>query len=561
MVERILRVIHREWSGLHEAALLLGGFALLSQVLGLIRDRMLAHEYGAGSSLDIYYAAFRIPDFLYASLASFVAVTVLIPFILEKIEGSATGEEEGKRFFQSVFTAFFGIIGLVALIAFILMPVLAPRVVPGFAPKEMETFISLSRILLLSPIILGVSNLFGSVTQTYRRFLVFALGPVLYNIGIIFGIVFLLPSFGLPGLAWGVILGALLHLSIQIPVIVRHGYLPRFPKRFDTSGVLRVVRTSLPRTIALSATHFTTIILVALGSSIAEGSISVFQLAFNLQSIPLAIVGMSYSVAAFPTLARQWTEGKAQEFALEVATAMRHIIFWSFPAIALFVVLRAQIVRTVLGTGAFDWTATRLTAAALALFAVSVVAQSILLLLLRAFYATGETRTPLRWSLVGAVSTVLSAYVLVTLFERSDVFRFFVESLLRVDDIQGTKVLMLPLAFSIGSIVSASALFFVLVGKFKGHWDGVRKAFFHAFTSSVFMGLVAYHGLQFLDDVLDINTFHGIFLQGLLAGITGIIAGIFLLRLMENREIVEIWMSLHRRFWKSKPIAAEQEGL
>lgn len=559
MAEPFLKVIHREWNGLHEAAILLGGFALLSQVLGLLRDRMLAHQFGAGMSLDVYYAAFRVPDFLYASIASFVAVTVLIPFLLERM-GDGRGDE-AKRFFNSVFVAFSGAIGVAALFAFFFMPKLASLVVPGFSSADTESFILLSRVLLVSPIVLGLSNLFGSVTQSYRQFFVFALGPVLYNVGIILGILLFLPFWGILGLAFGVVLGALLHLFIQIPVVAKHGFLPAFPSRFDSSGVRALVLTSFPRTLALSSTHFTTIVLVALATHVAAGSVAVFQLAMNLQSIPLAIVGMSYSVAAFPTLARKWTEGRAEEFTQEVATAMRHIMFWSFPAIALFVVLRAQIVRTILGTGAFDWTATRLTAAALALFAISIVAQSVLLLLLRAFYAMGETRRPLLWSVLGATTTVGSAFLLFYAFDSSMIFRFFVESLLRVDGISGTKVLMLPLAYSLGVIISAGGLFAALVRRFPGEWRRVRKAFLHAFTSSVIMGLVAYHSLQFFDDFLDLDTFSGIFLQGVFAGLIGIVAGAFILRLINNREIVEIWNSLHRRFWKVKPIAAEQENI
>lgn len=560
MVDRLLRVFHREWSGLHDAAFLLGGFAMLSQLLGLVRDRLLAHQFGASQPLDIYYAAFRIPDFLYASIASFVAVTVLIPFLLERLHGSG-GKEEGQRFFSSVFLVFSLCITLAAAIAYGVLPALAGWLVPGFGVEEREMFVALSRILLLSPIILGLSNLFGSVTQTFRRFLVFAIGPVLYNVGIITGILFFLPVWGIEGLAWGVVFGALLHMGIQVPVVLRQGFAPRFPETFDIRGVWNVVLLSLPRTLSLSSANFTIMVLLALASHIAAGSIAVFQLAFNLQSIPLSIVGMSYSVAAFPSLARTWAEGNTKEFARAVGVAIRHIVFWSFPAIALFVVLRAQIVRTILGSGAFDWTATRLTAAALALFAVSISAQCLLLLLLRAFYAMGETRAPLKWSIAGAGATITIAYFLTVTFDAVPVFRFFVEALLRVEDIPGTEVLMLPLAFSIGSICSAMGVFWELERRLPEEWSLVRKSILHAFSASVIMGLVAYHGLQLLDDYLNLNTLIGIFLQGFLAGFLGIILGIFLLRIMENRELAEISKSLHHRFWKAKPMAAEQETL
>ena len=130
-----------------------------------------------------------------------------------------------------------------------------------------------------------------------------------------------------------------------------------------------------------------------------------------MQSVPLAIVGASYSLAAFPTLAGLWTKGDTRTFVSTLSTAMRHIFFWSVPALVLFVVLRAQIVRTVLGSGAFDWSDTRLTAASLALFAVSVVAQSAILLLTRAYYAAGKTRAPLFIAFGGALITVCSAFL------------------------------------------------------------------------------------------------------------------------------------------------------
>ena len=281
----------------------------------------------------------------------------------------------------------------------------------------------------------------------------------------------------------------------------------------------------------------------------------------NLQSIPLSIVGMSYSVAAFPTLARLWTGGNKQEFMEQIVTATRHIMFWSFPAIVLFIVLRAQIVRTILGSGAFDWTATRLTAAALALFAISVVAQNLVLLYTRSFYAMGTTRTPLVANVTGAVLVVVSTYVLLALFQNEPTFRYFAETLLRVSDTPGTSVLMLPLGYSLGMFANVFFLLHAMGGISAGFGDSVRKAFLHSFTASVMMGFVAYHGLQVFSFVFDLDTFSGIFYQGIASGTIGILAGVFLLLLMENPELKEVRASLRHKFWKSKPIVSEQESL
>jgi len=287
----------------------------------------------------------------------------------------------------------------------------------------------------------------------------------------------------------------------------------------------------------------------------------VFTLALNLQSIPLAIVGVSYSVAAFPALAKLFTKGEHGEFLKEISTAARHIIFWSLPATVLFVVLRAQVVRTAFGAGQFDWTATRLVAAALALFAISVVAQSLMLLLVRGYYAMGNTRTPLVMNVLSSSVTVALGLLLVWMFGHAPTFRYFIESILRVDNISGTIVLMLPLAYTLGMLLNMALLFVSFEHHFPSFLSLIKKSFLHAFAASVCMGFVAYHMLGILDDVLPTEHLFGIFLQGALAGLTGITVHIFLLRLLENEELKEITQSFRHKFWKEKPIAPEVELL
>jgi putative peptidoglycan lipid II flippase len=559
-MDRLRRVFNREWSGLHEAAFLLAGTALASQILGLFRDRLLAGHFGATGSLDVYYAAFRVPDFLYVSIASFVAVTVLIPFLLKQIEVE-DDKIKAQHFIDSILTAFVLAMVVISFFVMFFLPYLAHMIVPGFSASEQKEFVLLARVLLLSPFLLGISNLFGAITQSLRRFFVFALGPVLYNLGIIIGVLFFMPYFGLLGVVFGVILGALLHVSIQIPVLLSEGILPRFTLHIDRRAVYAVTKLSIPRTLALSATHIAMMVLIAIASRIEAGSIAVFTLAMNLQSIPLSIVGMSYSVAAFPTLAKLWNAGNHDLFQEQIGSATRHIIFWSFPAIIMFIVLRAQIVRTILGSGAFDWNATRLTAAALALFAISVVAQNLVLLYTRAFYAMGKTKVTLVANATGAFLIIVFSLLFLYFFNNILTVRFFAESLLRVSDLPGSALLMLPLGYSIGMIANLSILLFFLHERFPHLWDEIKTAFLHSFTASVVMGFVSYHSLQVLADVLDIDSFVGIFFQGLLSGVIGICSGIFLLRLMNNRELQEIWISLHHKFWKSEPIITEQGGI
>lgn len=563
MVRNLVRLVGGEIRGLHEAAYLLGFFALLSQLLALVRDRLLASSFGAGELLDTYYAAFRIPDIIFVSIASLVSVYILIPFLSERAE---KGREEERAFLSSVFTVFTASIGVVSLVLFFFVPALSRIFFPGLADSALfPELVLLTRIMLLQPILLGLSNLFGSVTQTRGRFFIYALSPLLYNLGIIGGVLFLYPLWGVMGLAWGVVFGAFLHLLVQMPFIIRDGYLPRFLFAVDWETVKRVVLISLPRTLALASQHIALLVMIGFASVLAVGSIAVFNFAYNLQSVPLSIIAVSYSVAAFPTLTRLFTNGEREQFLEQIIAAARHIIFWSVPAIVLFIVLRAQIVRVILGAGEFDWTETRLVAAALALFVLSLLAQGLVLLFTRGYYAAGKTAIPLLINTGGALSIVAFVLGLIALFDHVLVFRYFIEILLKVEDIQGTAVLMLPLGYSIAILSTA----FVLWRRFEHDFPKAEgsigrilgRTFFHVGGAAIVMGFASHEFLAILDDFFDINTFMGIFLQGLLAGLGGIIVGITLLVLMQNTELHEISRTLHQKFWKSRVVSPEQESL
>ncbi len=544
---------------MHEAAFLLGLSSLGSQLLALGRDRLLASSFGAGSELDVYYAAFRVPDLIFVSIASFVSVTVLIPFIV-----SRAGEADAaatRRFLDGVFTAFFMVMIPVLAMAWYLAPTLAPWVAPGFSPALQVELVSLMRILLLSPLLLGLSNIFGAITQATRRFFIYALSPVLYNVGIIFGLLVFYPRFGFAGLGFGVGLGALLHAAIQLPSIMKVGLWPRLVRRVDWREIGRVVLVSLPRTLTLGAHQLSLLALVAIASYFGAGAVAVFNFAFNLQSVPLTIIGVSYSVATFPLLAQLFSRGETREFIHHVTVAIRHILFWSLPATVLFVVLRAQIVRVILGTGRFDWQDTRLTAAALALFAVSLAAQSLVLLFVRGYYACGRTGRPLALNVLSSLGIIALAWILVAFGRTSVVLRLVFEKILRVSDVAQTGLLILPLAFTVGLVINAALFWFFFQKDFGRFPKVVDRALGQSVIGSLVAGLVSYQSLFWLAPLLDQNTFLGIFTQGLIAGLLGLSVLVLVLKYFGNKEISEIEQSLKRKFWRSAPIAPEPEGL
>ncbi len=559
MVKRWFSFIGQEIRGLHEAAYLLAMFAFLSLVLALVRDKLLAFTFGAGPALDVYYAAFRIPDLIFTTIGSLVSASILLPYFIEKFENS---KENGKSFFDSIFTVFFIGMIVVSAIVFILAPKLVPLVIPGFANSiALPVLITSMRIMLLSPFFLGLSNLFSSLTQMRYRFLVYAFSPVFYNAGIIAGVLFGYPIFGITGLAVGVAIGAFLHMGIQIPFMIYERLLPVFTLKINWPDIKKILLTTFPRTITLSANQLSSFVLISIASIMTVGSISIYNFAFNLQSVPLTLIGASYSSAVFPTLSKLIFKGKISEFKQKMIASAQHIIFWSMPLTVLFIVLRAQIVRTVLGAGKFDWADTRLTAAMLALFAISTIGQSLIVLFVRAFYAEGKTAKPLFINVSSAIVTIVSGFLLFDLFKSYPVFRYFLEELLKVSDQPGTSVLVLALAFTIGVIVNTILHWWTYEKHYKGFTMPVLSTLFHSFSASVIMGYVSFLSLRFYALLFPLSKVWGLFLQGLCAGLTGIVVLVIILKLLKNRELEDVITTLHKKIWKSPVPPAEVEHM
>ncbi len=562
MVNRIITFLNKEFRGVNEAALLLGGFAFLSQLLGLIRDRTLAHIVGPGPMLDVYYAAFRIPDFLYISIASLASVTVLMPFLVDKINNNSDTADKARSFINNIFSAYMIFMVSASIIIAIFMPYIVSYMVPGFNEYQINLLITTSRIMLLSPIFIGLSNLIGTITQLFRNFLIFSLSPVFYNVGILFGIIFLYPRFGIYGLSMGVILGALMHFLIQVPVVIKHNFFPKFILKIRWKEILHVVKLSAPRTLTLSCNSLAFIFLIAMASTLKEGSISLFTFAFNLQSVPVGIIGISYSVAAFPILVKSFSMKDMDNFIDQIIFAARQIIFWSLPVITLLIVLRAQIVRVILGSNTFSWADTRLTAASVALFVISLASQGLVLLFVRGYYAAGNTKKPLFINVFSSVMVIVFAQLLIYIFNNYPNVLLKLELILRVKDVPGTIMLALPLAYATGSLLNFFLIWFLFKKDFLHNKKiNLSLTFIQSFAGAVVMGSVAYLSLGFFDNIFNLNTGLGIFLQGLISGIMGIASGVFVLILLKSNELFGIIHALRNKFWRNRVIAPEQADL
>ncbi len=551
MVKQIQSLLQTQVQGLHQAAYILGAFAILSQVFALIRDRLLASTFGAGAELDMYYAAFRLPDILFVLLVTFFSVSILVPLIVEKQHD----KKEMDRYFNSIFT----FVCIVALLLFSLAWYIAPYflelIVPDMYAQNTQDITTMTRILLLQPLLLSLSGFFGSFAQAQKKFLLYATSPVMYNLGIILGIAVLYPLYGLYGLASGVVLGALLHVGFLIPFTTQF-YIPKFAKIYF-ADIKKLVFHSIPRTFAMLSNQILLVSVTFFAGLLATGSIAIFNLAYNLQSVPLAIIGVSYSLAAFPSLALFFQEKRFDEFYELLSRTIRHVFFWSLPVVACFIILRAQIVRVILGSGNFDWNETILVAAALAIFTLSLVAQSASQVLIRAFYAMGRTMYPFIATSVSFILTLICMSVLFIPNLISSDIVIYLETLFRVDVVASSLVLLLPIAFTIGQWVQ---LIMLLAGI-----GQLRKIFSRQFFMSIsqsligaaVIALVSYISLDFLSSVFDLDTFVGIASQGLIAGLAGLVSGFVFLVVIGNREVITV-LDMSMKKLRTQPVMLQE---
>jgi len=521
-------------------------FSLISGFFGLLGDRLLAARFGAGIEASVYFAAFRIPDLVYNVL---ILGGILVAFLPIFAEYFAENREKAWQMVNHVLSVFFFLLAFCALILFILSPWLVKLMAPGFSVEGRSMLLILVRILLLQPIILGVSNIFSGVLHYFYRFLAYSLAPILYNFGIIFGILFLTPYFGIYGVGLGVVLGALFHLCIQIVSALNCGFRFKFLFKFNYPAIKRIFLLMVPRFFGIAANQINLIVITAIASTIAVGSVAIFNFANNLQGILTSILGVSLATAAFPTFSRLWVNGQKKEFADKLSLILRQILFLVIPASILMFLLRTQLVRIILGSGRFGWDETRLTAASLGLFALSVFASTLIPFLTRTFFSFQDTKTPTLISLVSVLTNISLSLVFIRLLNYSSFFYNFLQNNLKLQGLENTGIIALPLAFSIAAILQFILLLVFLrrkIGDFnvKEIFNSLRKIILAAFV----MMVIVYLCLNVLSGFLQIETFWGVFLQAGISGLTGALIYFLIVSYFKLPELETFKYSLLRKF-------------
>ncbi|MCX6738105.1 MAG: murein biosynthesis integral membrane protein MurJ [Candidatus Parcubacteria bacterium] len=532
----IKRILNFKSSNVTLAAFILSLASLASALLGLFRDRLLAGSFGAGNELDIYYAAFDLPDFVNMVLIMGAISAAIIPVFTFYW---AKDKEEAKRFLSNLLNLMFVIFVVVSLFLFIFAPQIISVTAPGFIGKKREMTVLLTRIMFLSPILLGTSNVLSGILQVFSRFLVTALAPIMYNIGIIFGILFFVPRIGLVGLAWGVALGAFLHLMIQLPIFFHLGFKPRKIFSAFHPGVKKVFVLMLPRAFGIAVSQINFIVMTAIGSTLAAGSIAVFNLANNLSRSFLILLAVPFCTAAFPVLATAFSEGKKDEFFKQFSSSFRLLLFLIIPASSFLFILRAQIVRVIYGTGNFGWSDTRLTGACLALFALSLFAYGLGLLLSRAFYAAHNTKTP---TLIGVATVLLNivlSFVLIDIFKNSNFLTDAVIGILKLKGLGNISIIGLPLAYSISGIIQFVLLYYFLHKKLgDSKQKEIAKTARITILATVPAIAVTFFSLHLFALFFNTSTLFGIFIQAAVSGSLGLLVYALVALLLKSEEMI-----------------------
>ncbi len=513
------------------AALIIAALSMVSRLFGALRDYILAGTYGAGDTLDAYTSAFLVPDMLLQLLILGALSASFIP-IFSKYYG--IDDEKAWKFTNTILNVFGIVFAFVVIIAIATAPWTVAIVAPGYDAAKMALTVHMSRVMYLAELFFAASMVFGSVLQGTKRFFLYSLAPIVNNIGIIAGVILFVPILGPIGLAWGSVLGAAMHAFLQGIGVYALGYRYRPTMNLRDPDLRSTAIQMIPRVLGLAVSQGNFVAMTSVASLLIAGSATMLKFAFNLNSFPIGVIAMAYAVASFPMLCERAAAKDMEGFVHTFSHAVRQVLLWIVPATISFLLLRAQLVRLAFGGKNFDWAATVTTADTLALFALSFAAQALAMILVRAFFALEDAKTPFAVALVSAAANIGLGAVLSQHF----------------------GVVGLGAAFSIATTLQTALLWAMLhhrVGNLdeKNILRTTAMISVAAFASGVVIQAVKYGVVA----VVHLDSYFSVFLQTSLAGGTGLVVYILLGVILDNKDMVAFASGAKRKMLqRSKPV-------
>lgn len=481
LLQKGLSLILKRQTNILSAAFVIMATVILSQLLGLVRQRLLVSIFGASDTLGIYLASSRLPDFLFQLIIAGALTSSFIPVFSEFL--GKKKYEEAKKMASTLLVFGLGIFAVLGIILFIFAQEFSRLIAPGFTESQIMLMSQLTRIIIGGELLFIVGTFLSAILHSYSHFFIPGIASSLYNLGIISGVLILSSSFGIFSAAYGVLIGASIFVLAQIPLILRIGFSFKPTLSFNTPGVLEVVRLMWPRTLSIAVFQVGTIVTVALISFLPTPGRSyvIFDYAQTLAFAPVVLFGQAIAQAAFPILARE--RDRLEDFKTTFITSFFQMLYLVLPISVLFIVLRIPVVRLIYGAGQFDWEATVLTGTTLAFFSVSIFAQALIYLISRGFYALHDTRTPL---IIGSITTALMILL----------GAFFVF-------VQKAGIESIAIAYSTATILNVLILFTFLDRKVGGF---PKKSLFLSLgkigVASAFTGIALYVPIKLLDQLV-----------------------------------------------------------
>ncbi len=505
----------KENSSILSAATVIMGASLASALLGLIRTRLLiTYFYNDTAILDVFWAAFRLPDMVFQIIIVGALSSAFIP-VFSKYLGN---KSESSRLASSMINAVMLVmLGLTILLLIYARP-LSGVIAGGFESKQLDLMANLTRIMAAAQLFFGFSSFLTGIIQSNQRFLIPALSPILYNLGIIIGIIVLGPSIGIYGPAVGVVLGAVLHLLAQLPLAHQLGfrYTPTIsPKSPAVSEMMRLMG---PRVLTLSLTQIEATIIVTFSSWLSTGTVTLMAIAQQLSAMPVRLIGVPIGQASLPFFAKNASSRERGELSTMVNHTILEMLYLALPLSAIVLVLRIPLVRLAYGADSFPWAETVLTGKLVAILALSIAARSLTHVLVRVFYALHNTTVPLVANLLSTIINVSVSYY----------FLFVAQS----------GILGMAFAITVASILETIVLTAILYGYAKFSLRDLLIPLSKILLSTVITGFALWVPLRVLDRmVFDTTRTIPLIMLTLSVGLIGIGVYITLSYFLKIREL------------------------
>jgi putative peptidoglycan lipid II flippase len=522
------------------------GMIVFSRLLGLVRQRVLAHYFNA-SELSLFFAAFRLPDTLFEVLVFGTFASAFIP-VFTKLLKKEKEDDHGEAWkLAGVITNWGGLLFIILAVLFIaLAHPIYKLITPGFGSIEQEKIVEIARILFAAQGFFVVSYVLTAVLESSKRFLIPALAPLFYNLGIIVTTILFAQDLHLMAPTIGVVIGALSHFLVQMPFAYKLGF--RFTKSLEiTTDVKKIVKLAIPRILEVSFLQVSKFVELTLATLISVPAYTYYMFGNTIQLLPVGLFGTAIAKAALPTLVRKSDD--LDEFKKVLYQTLNQIMFLMTPVVAFLMVARVPVVRLIFGTDIFTWDATVQTSLVVSAFAFGIFAQSINAILARSFYALTDTKTPVIVSSATLLVNIVIDYLLVVVYK--------------------LPVWSLAAAFSFSSIIQSFALY-ILMSK-RVH-NGARSALYlpvlKCLVAGLTSGITMFFILKFFDKsvwikkvsfisnlnlpfenfVLDTRYAGNLLILTVFVGITGLVIYILILKLLKSKELDVFWRLINRMF-------------